>query len=257
MKRELTVLVVDDEPPARTRLADLLATADDVVEIRQAADGVSALRAIWEHPPDLVFLDVQMPDLDGFGVLEALPESCPSEIIFVTAFDSYALKAFDAAAVDYLLKPYSDERFAETMERARRLLSAPKNAPVHTTRADLVSALPNAGRPPLRRIPIQRDDRVSFADVAEIEWLAAEDVYVRIHLADGSHLVRSSLAGLLDRLEPGRFVRIHRSAAISLDHLRAVHPLFRGAHVLEMNSGARVQSSRRFRDVVRSLSRLD
>ncbi|MDA8019849.1 MAG: LytTR family DNA-binding domain-containing protein [Thermoanaerobaculia bacterium] len=258
MKEELYVLVVDDEPPARARLVDLLGSQKDVVMVREAADGVGAVRAILEHAPDLVFLDVQMPDLDGFGVLEALPEDCQPEVVFVTAFDSYALAAFDAAAVDYLLKPFSDERFAEAMARVRRILSRPRGqSRVRMARGEFLRALPTQGRQPLLRIPIQNQGRVVFFDVADIEWLEAEDVYVRLHRRSESQLLRSSLAGLMERLEPGRFVRIHRSVAISLDHLVAVHPLFRGTYELELRSGARVRSSRRYREAVRSLTRWD
>lgn len=249
------VLVVDDEPPARARLLDLLSCEPGVASVREAGDGVSAVRSILEISPDLVFLDVQMPDLDGFGVLEALPASCHPEIVFVTAFDHYALAAFDAAAVDYLLKPFSDERFAEAITRVRRILATPgRPAAPEPSLRDLLRSLPAAGRPPLRRIPVQTGERVLFVDVAEIQWLEAEDVYVRLHAAGESHLLRSSLAGLLERLEPGRFVRVHRSAAVALDALVAVHPLFRGAYELELRGGARVRSSRGYRQAVRSLT---
>lgn len=248
-RQDLRVLVVDDEPPARARLVDLLAAQDGIARVDEADDGVTAVRSILESAPDLVFLDVQMPDLDGFGVLEALPAEHHPEIVFVTAFDRYALAAFDAAAIDYLLKPYSDERFAEAMSKARRALAAPKDESLQ----NLVRSLPTEGRLPLRRIPVQDRERILFVDVAEIQWLEAEDVYVRLHLAEESRLLRSPLGALLERLEPGRFVRVHRSAAVAIDHLVAVHPLFRGAHELELRCGARVRSSRGYRDAVQSL----
>jgi len=225
----MRILIVDDEPPARARLRRLLEGAGDVEVVGAAQDGEDALRQVAALTPDAIFLDVQMPGASGLDVAASLPDPAPA-VVFVTAFDQYALQAFDAAAVDYLLKPVEPERLARALQRLReRVGTPPRLAPSKLL-------IPDRGR-------------THVVAVAEILWLEAADNYVVVHTADREPLMRRTLAGLLDGLGPG-FIRTHRSAAVSLAHVIAVEPLEKGDATLRLRGGVAVPCSRQFRPAV-------
>ncbi|WP_280152705.1 response regulator [Piscinibacter sp. XHJ-5] len=224
----MRVLIVDDEAPARARLRRLLAAFDDVDVAGEAADGAAALEQTARWSPDVLFLDVQMPELSGLDVAASLPDGGPA-VVFVTAFDRYALEAFDAQAVDYLLKPVDPARLARTMQRLRE-----RRTPLR----------PHAA-PPAQLVIADRG-RLHVVRCADIEWLEAADNYVTVHAGAQARLMRRTLAGLLADLgEP--FVRCHRSAAVAVAHVEEVRPRDKGDATLVVRSGARVPCSRQYR----------
>jgi two-component system LytT family response regulator len=221
----IRTLVVDDEPLAREGLRMMLAHDADVEVVGECSSGRDAVAAVRRLRPDLMFLDVQMPEMNGFDVLAALQASgetnLPS-VIFVTAYDRYALRAFEVHALDYLLKPFDDERFSESLARAKRHL---RLAHVSTLSERLLSLLenyrtPEAGREYMTRLSIKDAGRVLFLDVAEVDWIEAADYYVQLHVGGKSYLHRESMQRLEERLDPGRFLRIHRSAIVNRQRVK-------------------------------------
>jgi two-component system, LytTR family, response regulator len=240
----LRVVLADDEPPARRRLRALLAEVGGVDLVAECADGVEVVDAIEAESPDLAFLDVQMPGLDGFEVVEALGDQRTPAVVFVTAHGHYAIQAFQVQAVDYLLKPVDAERLRATLDRVRdRIASGNTPAP-----ADLLSGLE---RGPLRRIAARTGDRIQIIDMRDVERIEAERNYVRLHLPDRSFLVRGTLTALERRLDPAEFARVHRSTIVRIAAVRELEPLFQGEYAVTLASGATVRSSRRFRDTIR------
>jgi two-component system LytT family response regulator len=222
----MRVLIVDDEPPARARLRRLLEAVEDVEIAGEARDGADALAQVDALAPDAVFLDVQMPGPSGLDVAASLADPAPA-VVFVTAFDHYALQAFDAAAVDYLLKPVDPERLARALQRLRAKLGAP-------------------ARPAPSKLLIPERGRTHVVAVAEITWLEAADNYVVVHAGERAPLMRRTLAGLLADLGAG-FMRVHRSAAVALAHVTAVEPEEKGDATVVLRDGARVACSRQHR----------
>lgn len=222
----MRVLIVDDEPPARARLRRLLEAVEDVEIAGEARDGEDALAQVNALAPDAVFLDVQMPGPSGLDVAASLADPAPA-VVFVTAFDRYALQAFDTAAVDYLLKPVDPERLARALQRLRAKLNAP-------------------ARPAPSKLLIPDRGRTHVVAVAEISWLEAADNYVVVHAGERAPLMRRTLAGLLADLGAG-FVRVHRSAAVALAHVTAVEPVDKGDATIVLRDGARVACSRQHR----------
>jgi two-component system, LytTR family, response regulator len=239
----LRVVLADDEPPARRRLRALLAEIGGVEVVAECADGVEAVRAIEAASPDIAFLDVQMPGLDGFEVVEALGARAMPAVVFVTAHGHYALQAFEVHAVDYLLKPFDAERLRTTIGRVRdRITRGAMAAPT-----DLLARIE---RGPLQRIAARTGDTIQIIDVGQVEWIEAERNYVRIHVRDRSYLVRSTLNALEQRLDRADFVRVHRGAILRIAAVRELEPLFQGEYAIRLASGATVRSSRRFRESV-------
>ncbi len=247
----LRTLIVDDEPLARQRLRQLLGSADDVAVVGECANGVEAVQAIEDLQPDLVFLDIQMPELDGFGVIESVgPERMPATL-FVTAYDQHALRAFEVHALDYLLKPFDAERFRGALERARRWCMADAGqAP--SVRPDLSALLAGIRkeRPGLDRLLVKQGDRHILIRASAVQWIEAEDNYVRLHVEGTSYLLRQTMSGLLERLDPRLFRRIHRSAIVNLDCIREFQPWTSGDHLVIMRDGTRLTLSRTYRDQV-------
>ncbi|HEX6749133.1 MAG TPA: LytTR family DNA-binding domain-containing protein [Longimicrobium sp.] len=250
----LRVVVVDDEPLARSGMAGLLARDPDVAVVAECADGREAVDAISRLRPDLVLLDVQMPEMDGFEVLRELgPERLPV-VVFVTAFDRFALRAFDVAAVDYLLKPFDDERFALAMGRAKH---AVRNAEAGELGRRVLAMLERGGTPSpvaesprpepagyATRLTVKGSGRTVFVRVDEVDWIEADDYYAKLHVSGKSHLLRETMGSLETRLDPLRFFRVHRSAIVNLDRVREVQFLFRGEHVVILHDGTRLKLSR-------------
>ncbi|MFZ2653043.1 MAG: LytTR family DNA-binding domain-containing protein, partial [Burkholderiaceae bacterium] len=226
------VLIVDDEAPARARLRRLLAAAADVDVVGEAADADAALRMCAELTPEALFLDVQMPGASGLDVAASLPDPAPA-VVFVTAFDHYALQAFDAAAVDYLLKPVEPDRLARALQRLRERRSS-------------AAASVAAARPAPAQLLIPDRGRTHVVALPDIVWLEAADNYVIVHTVQHAPLLRRTLAGLLHDLGSG-FMRTHRSAAVALAHVNAVAPQGKGDAMLSVRGGASVPCSRQYR----------
>lgn len=245
----IRALLVDDEEPARELLRAFLAPWREIAIVGEAGDGLTAIGLAKRLTPDLLFLDVQMPRENGFDVVAALDPDALPLIVFVTAYDQYALRAFEVSAVDYLLKPFDAERFAVTM---RRVL-ARRDDPARTAR-DAVRALLTAIRPPLgEQLVVRVDGRHVFLDAGDIEWVEAVRKDARLHLGAKSLLVREPMNSLERRLDPARFVRVHRSAIVNRTHIREMQPWFKGDYVLIMRTGARVVSGQTYREIVRRL----
>ncbi len=240
----LRTLIVDDEPPARRGLRALLAAHDDVEVIGEAGTGRDAVAAIESLRPDLVLLDVQMPDGDGLEVLRWLGPGRLPAVIFTTAFDEYALAAFDAQAVDYLLKPYDRARFEQALERARRQLRARAAAEPARTATAAATAFSD-------RIPVRDGVRTMLVPVAAVECVEAEENYVRIWVGERSLLVRDTLRALAARLDPGRFLRVHRSWIVPVAKVVQAESLASGEYVLTLASGRRITTGRTYRAAVR------
>lgn len=248
----LRALVVDDEPLARRALVRLLRSEPDVQVIGQCGDGESAVETIRRVRPDLVFLDVQMPEMDGFRVVEAVGVEAMPVTIFVTAFDRYALRAFDANAVDYLLKPFAAERLTRALARARdRCLGR-----VDQEAAQRLFSLLDRSRfqtDYAQRLTVSTRGRILFVEVAEIDWIEAEGNYARLHVSRKIYDVRETLQSLMEKLDPRDFVRIHRSTIVNQRRIREVQPWFRGSHIVVLESGEELRMSRYQREAVERL----
>ena len=250
----LRTLVVDDEAPARRRIKRLLAAEPGVTVVGDCGDGVSAIALIGSARPDLVFLDVQMPERDGFDVVKALPPATLPAILVVTAYDRYALRAFDVHAVDYLLKPFTSERFRTALSRARERI-ARRTDDVGV--ASLATTLRN--RPAyLTRVALRTGGRTVLVDLEAVDWMEAADNYVRLHVKQREYLVREPLATLEAKLDPDRFARIHRSAIAQLDRVAEWRPTSHGDAELVLRDGTRLAVSRTWaRGVTRLLRALE
>ena len=243
---KIRVLIVDDEPWARKRIATLLRAEADVEIVGECADGTAAISKIGELSPELVFLDVQMPEVDGFDVIEGVgPEHMPL-VIFATAYDKYALRAFDAHALDYLLKPFDEERFQRALSRARKDLQR-GNGETESTLRSLLKTL-QEGQRYLRRLVVKSGGRVIFLKASDIDWFEATGNYVTLHAGRDSHLLRGTMNALEPKLDPDQFVRIHRSAIVSLDRVKELQPWFRGEQVLTLKDGTELTVGRAFRN---------
>jgi len=242
----LRVLIVDDESVARRRIRRLLTAEPDVTVVGESADGASALTAIAKSKPDLAFLDVQMPELDGFGVVRSLPPSELPAIVFVTAYDRYALRAFDVQAIDYLLKPFTRERFRTALTRARERLQE-RGRDDRLTR--LIDHLGASQHYPAR-VAVRTGDRFVVINWNDVDWIEAADNYVTLHVGAREYLVRDTLASVEHQLDPERFTRIHRSAIVQLDRIVELHPATHGDVDVVLRDGARLTLTRTWRDGV-------
>jgi two-component system LytT family response regulator len=250
-----TVVIVDDEPLARERLRDLLAGHPRYDLAAEAGDGAEALATIVELRPALVFLDVQMPELDGFGVLEALASDPLPAIVFVTAYDEYAVRAFEVNAVDYLLKPVEPARFAAAMARVdARLAGGGGPAASDATLRALLDQL-RGDRRYATRFVVRRDGRIVFVRASEVDWIEAAGNYAELHVAGRTLPLRETMKSLEARLDPDVFVRVHRSAIVNLDRVAAMEPYFHGEYVLKLRDGGTLTSSRAYSARLRELVR--
>jgi two-component system LytT family response regulator len=243
----IRALIVDDEPLARQRLRELLTRFDDVECIGEAVDGKTAVNAIDTLRPDLVFLDVEMPGKDGFAVLEALdPDRLPA-VIFVTAYDQYAVRAFEFHALDYLLKPFDQERFDKALARAVANIQADKSE--NLTERILKTLEEMKARPVhLERLVIKMNGHVFFVKTEEIDWLEAEGNYVRLHAGKESYLLRDTISALEAQLDPRKFVRVHRSAIVNIDRIQELQPWFHGEYRILLGEGVQLTLSRSYRE---------
>ena len=241
------VLVADDEPLARERLRMLLAAEDWIDLVAECPDGTSTVAAIQKLQPDLVFLDVQMPGHNGFEVIEAVGADRMPTVIFVTAYDEYALKAFEVHALDYLLKPFGRERFRETLKHARASLERRRAGDLGRRLMALVNDIkPEA--PKLDRLVVKSGGRVFFLRTDDLDWIEAAGNYVRLHLGEEAHLFRETMTRMEARLDTRRFVRIHRSRIVNTERIKELQPWFNGEYVVVLRNGARLPLSRGYRD---------
>jgi len=240
---QLRVLVVDDEPLARSRLTTLLQRDSQVDKIVEAADGVAAMNVIEAERPDIVFLDVQMPRLGGLDLVQAMGAENMPHTVFVTAYDQYAVHAFEAAAADYLVKPFSDERFEQSMNRikARICQSQPSQLGPH-----VLDATVRAGGF-WRRLVVKSGAVVRFLPVGDIDWIEAANVYVNLHVGRHEYLYRIALSHLASKLDPARFVRIHRSTIVNIERIKELEPISQGEYEVVMTDGTRLHLSRTYR----------
>ena len=264
----LRVLIADDEPAARDKLVRLLGAHADVVIAGTASNGVEAARAIRELAPDVVLLDIRMPELDGLDVADQVGRDDPvrAQIVFVTAYDEYAIRAFEVRALDYILKPFDAARLAEALDRVRRqveLERRPGGLDIKRTLSQLSAPATEAeleeapGQRHLERICIKSVGRVQFIRMSDVEWVEAYGNYVRLHTPNEHPLARHTIRHLAERLDPRVFCRIHRSAIANLERIREMTPTVSGDYVIRMASGIRLRLSRSFRaEVVRRLSEL-
>ena len=246
----MRTFIVDDEPLARDALRAALGRHPDFEIVGEFPDGPSAAAAIVEQRPDVVLLDVQMPGLDGFGVLERVGFDAIPAVVFVTAHDEYAVRAFDAYAVDYLLKPFSDERLARALDRVRARRDQANAASVAQNLAELVRMYRGGSAAPAtrKRLLAREGERVVFVPVDDIEWFEADGNRVRIHTGEGCFTMRATLSGTLQELDPARFVRAHRSVVVNLDRVRELRAWAGGDAVAVLRSGAQVKVSRHYRE---------
>jgi two-component system LytT family response regulator len=251
--KPLRVLVADDEFYARQRIAQLLEGYPDLEIVAECGNGLEAVDKIRELNPDVLFLDIQMPEMDGFGVLEAIGPGRMPPTVFTTAFNQHAIQAFEVNAVDYLLKPIDPERMAKALARVRAWHQIFKASDVQLQLEGLLDMVRHEGSQ-LARILVKQEDHHVIVKVRDIQWVEAEDNYVRLHVEGTSHLLRTSMSNLLARLDSRLFRRIHRSSIVNLDYIREVHPWFSGEHVVVMKDGTRLTMSRSFRDQFKELA---
>jgi two-component system LytT family response regulator len=250
---KIRVLIVDDERIARRGIRQLLQTERDIEIIGECANGLEAVEAIERERPHLIFLDVQMPRMDGFGVVEAVGAENLPAVVFITAYDEHAIRAFEVSALDYLLKPLDPERFQKTLTRARLQLYSLKTKQLdHKLSALLrsVEELKATGAREanaLERVVIKEQGRISFLSVDEIDWLCAHGNYVQLHAGRETHLLRETVDGMEGKLSSNKFVRLRRSTIVRTERIKEMQSLFNGEYVVILKDGTRLQSSRRYR----------
>ena len=244
---KIKTLIVDDEPLARERIKRFLKKETDIEIVGECADGLEAVEKIRQLKPHLVFLDIQIPELDGFGVLEEVGVGEMPAVIFVTAYDQYALKAFDFHALDYLLKPYDAERFGRAVERARTQILSGQSSDIDQRLLSLLENLKTEQKY-LERLMIKSQGRVFFLRAEEIDWIEAEGNYVRLHVGKESHLLRETMNHLASRLDPAKFLRIHRSTLVHIERIKELQPMFSGDYTVILRDGTELTLSRTYRD---------
>jgi two-component system LytT family response regulator len=246
MMERLRALIIDDEPLARDGIRLHLADQPDVEIVGECADGESAVDAIRELKPDLVFLDVQMPGLDGFGVLEKLRAEFVPEVVFVTAYDQFALQAFESHALDYLLKPFDEDRFRRALDRVRTHLRGRRRNIADARLFHLLDDLRNKPRY-LERIVVRSGGRILILRVDDVDWIESAANYVKLHVGGRTYLLRETMTRMEEVLDPEKFVRIHRTTIVRVDRIRMLEPLFQGDFLVILEDGSRLPSSRGYR----------
>lgn len=247
----IRTLIADDEPLARERVRSLIGDQPGMTVIGEAQDGDEAVEQILSHQPDLVFLDVQMPKKTGFDVIQSVishgADRMPA-VVFVTAYDQYAIKAFDVHAVDYLLKPFDRERFEGAVDRARKHFDANDNGALKSQLLRLVKELQPSSAPKQERLIVKTGGRLFFLRTDEIDWIEAAGNYVRLHVGKDAHLLRETMNSIEARLDPKHFLRIHRSRIVNMERVKELHPWFNGDYAVILRDGTKLMLSRGYRD---------
>lgn len=244
---KIRTLVVDDEPIARARVVSLLKEEADIEVIGECANGQQAMSAIESSSPDLLFLDIQMPEVNGLDLARTIQSTGTPAVVFVTAYDEYALRAFEVHALDFLLKPFSAERFRSALGHAREQVSQRRKGATVPKAADLErrTARPN-------RLMIKSGGRIHFVRMADIDWCEAQGNYVRVHVGSQEHLVRDTMSHLESELDPQQFVRIHRSTIVNVDRIQEMQSSFNGEYVVLLRTGTRLTLSRGYREILQA-----
>lgn len=247
-KSEIKALVVDDEFLGRERICSLLSEHADIKIVGECVNGREAVEAIQKLKPDLVFLDVQMPKIDGFEVVEIIGTENMPAVVFVTAYDEYAIQAFEINAIDYLLKPFDKERFEKAVDRAKREIKR-QESPAEI-RENLLELLKEVKNEPsyLKRIPVKSTRGTTFVLIEEIDWMSATGHYLELHVGDKTHLIREKLSVIETKLDPRIFMRIHRSTIVNLDRIKSLHPMFNGDQLVMLKNGRELKLSRNYYD---------
>jgi two-component system LytT family response regulator len=246
LRERMCVLVADDEAPARQRLIDLLRKDCDVATILEAANGQAAVEVIQNQQPDLVFLDIQMPELDGLGVIDTVGADRMPLTVFVTAYDQHAIRAFEANALDYLQKPFSDERLEATMARVKGRLDERSAREFGQRILRMISTTPTTNRR-IDRLVVKSGGTTRFIRVVDIDWIEAAGVYVNLHVAGKELLYRASLNELVDKLDPMRFIRVHRSVIVNIESILQLEPISHGEFEVVLKDNSRARVSRTYR----------
>lgn len=236
--------MVDDEPLARRRILSLLKDDPEIQVVAECGDGHSAVEAVLQLKPALMFLDVQMPELDGFGVLDAIPSDQMPVVVFVTAFDRYAVKAFESHAVDYLLKPCNRTRFMDALEHAKASIRQRELGPYQERILSLMRQL----RPERDRLVLRLRGRIVFVPFSDIDWIEADANYVRLHIGSESHAVRDKISSIEEKLDPSLFLRIHRSYIVNASKIRELQPCNAGEYIVVLRDGKELPSGRTYHD---------
>lgn len=252
--KTIKVAVADDEPLARERIRSMLEGRNRYSIVTECADGVATVEALTEQDIDLLFLDVQMPGLNGFQIVESMGSAPLPIVVFVTAFNDYALRAFDVSALDYLLKPFDKERFEKTLARVEERLASRERGDMSRELREFLGTLSTSAAPNhVSRFPVRANGEIYFVRAEDVDWIDAEGNYVALHAAGRRHLVRDTIKSLESRLDPAKFVRVHRSAIINVDRLRKLQPYFHGEYVITLQDGTTLTSSRTYSDRLRAL----
>jgi two-component system LytT family response regulator len=256
--KKIRTLIVDDEPLARRNIRVLLEDDPEIELVGECGSGADALKMIQKNPPDLLFLDIQMPLMNGFEVLEKIDAERIPAIVFVTAFDQYAIKAFEVHALDYLLKPFDDARFEKALKQAKTQI---EQREINQLSKRLVRLLEDRDGQPakarasvyLSRLMVKSASRVFFLKVDEIDWIEAADYYVKLHVGRKSHLLRETMGDMEAKLDPDKFLRIHRSAIVNLDRVKEMHTHFNGEYLVILHDGTQLKLSRSRREQLQQL----
>ena len=248
-----TALLVDDEPLAREGLRILLARDPDVSAVHEARNGQEAVEAIRALRPDLVFLDVQMPEMDGFAVAQEVGAAQMPAVVFVTAHDKYAIQAFEINAIDYLLKPVTEERFAKALARAKARLEI---RPADEAKRQILSLLETIASPqrPVKRLAVRSAGKTVFVDIEDIDWMEAAENYVQLHVGRAEHLLHVTMNTLEKSLDPGLFLRIHRSVIVNVRRIKELEPVMHGEYVITLANGVRLQSGRMYSEKLKAFA---
>ena len=252
MSAKIRTLIVDDEPLARERIRHLLHKEPDIEIICECADGRDAVAAIGKYKPDLVFLDVQMPELDGFSVLDQLDRRAMPAIVFVTAYDRFALRAFEVHALDYLLKPFDSGRFKKALGRVRERIQRQPSAELSRQVSQFLADL-RPGPKQQNRLAIKSGGKVLFLKLDDIDWVEAADNYLNLHVGNESHLHRETMAALEARLPVDKFMRISRSTMVNIERVKELQPMFHGEYTVILRNGTRLTLSRGYREKLNQL----
>jgi two-component system LytT family response regulator len=249
----LTALIVDDEPLAREGLSMLLARDPDISAIHEARDGCEAVASIRSARPDIVFLDVQMPEMDGFAVVQEVGAEHMPAVVFVTAHDQYAIQAFEVNAIDYMLKPVTSDRFVRALARVKDRICL---KPANESNRQIISLLETIALPRryLKRLAVRSAGKTTFVDVKDIDWIEAAENYVQLHTGRLSHLVHAAMNTLEKSLDPETFLRIHRSVIVNIRRIKELQPALHGEYSVTLDNGVRLQSGRIYNDKLKALS---